>query len=567
MSSRSVVATVLLTALSAFAAPPNVQRDAEVRCVLLAPGDGGPSALVSRVRARIVRNRSGAPSVGILSGSASVPDDQWSTTLWQAAFVASEATNSSLVDFEFTLQVVDPVRDRSAGMSIATTLVALINGKKLLPNTVIVGAINPDGSAGPVEDAPLRIRAAAADGVKRLGVPLGARTTDVVLEADRLGLEVKELAGLEDAYAFLTGDTLARPAPATDANMELWPAELKGLSRLTTQVRAELDTELPAAVDGGSPLRARIDRATQQAADFERNGDTVRAFVVWSSALTLVRALAQDAQLQRLLAEKDDVAVLASVQKQQEAFTTERAELRRQIDTRFAHTSRANDMYAMDVLESIVTQGSATRAAEAVKSLQTGEPDFAQRARELAEALLRGREDLRNGQRFVELYASLPVLKKKLPPLDAARLANSYAAAARGAVVPNIKRDATSAELRGYEALLRTETDERAKLLLAARQNIYSAHLANVYGALGGQLNEKGVLSIRNSRALASQLELARARVLQTCGRAAREASMVPFAARLRYLNARAAREGSDGQKAEALADLWVANWWCEVAR
>jgi hypothetical protein len=51
--------------------------------------------------------------------------------------------------------------------------------------------------------------------------------------------------------------------------------------------------------------------------------------------------------------------------------------------------------------------------------------------------------------------------------------------------------------------------------------------------------------------------------VFQSCGRAKQELGFIPFPARIRFLNARAGREGSDRQKTDALADLWVADWWC----
>ena len=85
------------------------------------------------------------------------------------------------------------------------------------------------------------VRAVAADGLKRLGVPVGTRRQEVLAEAQRLGVEVKELGGLDDAYAFLTGEASARPAPANDADMELWPAEVNGVLRATAAVRRELE--------------------------------------------------------------------------------------------------------------------------------------------------------------------------------------------------------------------------------------------------------------------------------------------------------------------------------------
>lgn len=558
---------MLLTALSAAAAP-STPREAEVRAVLISPA-------LTRITARVAPNKSGAPSVGILSSSASTPGDQWLATLWQAAFIASEATQTSLLANEFSLKVYAPLLDSSAGLLTASTLVALIRNKKVLANTTLIGAINPDGSAGLIDDALPRLRAAAAEGVKRLGIPFGARQQpgadgqliDLVLDGQKLGVEVKELAGLDDAYRFLTGDTLPRPVAAAETDMELWPAELAAMNRSTAELRGEFETEratLETMLDGGvSPasanaLRTRLERSAKQAADFERSGDSVRAFVLWGATLTQTRVAMQDVQF---LQSREPLALL---QTQLAALPSERTALRKEIDARFPPTNRANDMYAMDVLESIVTQGSAFRAEEEARA-----SDAAPKARQLAEALLRAREDLRNGQRFVALYASLPKLKKTLPTLDAERLATSYAAAGASldtASAKKLEQDPASAELRGYELLLKTETDARARLVLAARQNIYSAHLINLAGAIGAELSDKGVLSVRNPRVLSSQLEHARTRVLQSCGRAGREATMVPLAAKLRYLNARAGREGTDRQKTEALADLWVANWWCELA-
>jgi hypothetical protein len=115
----------------------------------------------------------------------------------------------------------------------------------------------------------------------------------------------------------------------------------------------------------------------------------------------------------------------------------------------------------------------------------------------------------------------------------------------------------------GYTELLATETNARAKLVVAARQTISAASLANVYEALGAQVDAKGTLSIRNTRALAAQLEQARLRVFQSCGRAKQDLGFIPFPARIRFLNARTAREGTERQKTEALVDLWLADWWC----
>ena len=132
-------------AMSARAAPQTAQREAAVQAVALTM-DGAPTV---EVTVRIAPNRARAPSVGIME-LASGTGDQWLTTLWQATFIATQATGSSLLDFEFTLRVAGPIDGPSAGLLTASTLVALIKGKKVLPHTTITGSINPDGSVGPV---------------------------------------------------------------------------------------------------------------------------------------------------------------------------------------------------------------------------------------------------------------------------------------------------------------------------------------------------------------------------------------------------------------------------------
>ena len=596
---RALAVLVGWSVLSASAhATPPTPREAEVRAVSIATVDGKPTGRTTPVAVGISRNRTRLPSVLVVEEFEGGGGDQWLTTLWQAAFVATQATDSSLLDFGFSLRVGGRIEGPSAGLLTASTLTALIRGKKVLPNTTITGSINPDGSAGPVDGILLTLRAAAGDGVKRFGIPLGGRQQgdgdDLLVEGQKLGVEVKELGSLDEAYLFLTGEPLPRPAAASEGDMELWPAELAALTRLTARVRADFETEraaLEAALEQVDPKaaaswRALIERSSREASDFAANGDTVRAMVVWSSLLTATRVATQDARLQRSLDARDIAAVFAQLEVQENALPAERLNLRREIDAQFPNTTRANDIYAMDVLESVVTQGRALRAISDAKELlalsrgasagsftEQNYQAFRRLTRRYAEDLLRLREELQNGHRFLALYSSLPRMKKSMPPIDATGLATSYASAgvasrasfeARAGAFS--QKDDAWLDLVVYGDLLATEKDGRARLVLAARQTIYAAYLVNTYEALGGQVDAKGAFSIRNSRALAAQLELARARVLQSCGRAKREVGSIPFPARMRFLNARAAREGSDRQKADTLAELWISNWWCEFA-
>jgi hypothetical protein len=542
------------------------------------------------VTIRLARNGSHVPSFGVVEEVPSGTADRWVSMLCQSAFVATQATRASLIDFEFSVRVGGEADGPSGGLLLTSTLAALLEGKRPLPNTSMTGAINPDGSVGPVGGVLERLQVAAGAGVKRFGLPLGV-APEVLTEARKLGVEVKELASLEDAYEFLTGAPLKRGVAATEQDMELWPAELNAIGRLRAQVQRDYDEERPRleeALEGFDPkaaaaTRSLLERSLRAADDFAKSGDTVRAMVVWSATLTSLRVASQDLQLVRALDAKDFAGVLATLKAREEALPRERKELRDQIATQFPNTTRANDVYAMDLFESVVTQGGALRAAAAAKELQAlfaagvteqTEPRFRRLARDYAEALLRFEEELANGRRFVTLYASLPPLKKPRRAIDAARLAAWYVAAggaARAAFKLRppgsaLESDGTYLDLVGYSELLTTETDARARLVIAARQTVYSAYLINTYDSLGAEVDAKGALTIRNTRALATQLELAKVHALQSCGEAKQQLGSIPFPARMRFLNARAAREGNSRQKADALADLWISSWWCEFA-
>ena len=93
--------------------------------------------------------------------------------------------------------------------------------------------------------------------------------------------------------------------------------------------------------------------------------------VVWSSSLTTLRVATQDVHLVRALDARDIAAVFAALEAEEEAIPVDRKDLRAKINEHFPNTTRANDVYAMDILESVVTQGLALRAGAAAKELKT----------------------------------------------------------------------------------------------------------------------------------------------------------------------------------------------------
>jgi len=243
----SFVALVIFSVGTTYAAPP---REVEVKAA-----DG-----VTSLTIKLSPNKARVPAV-----TAQEASPELSAALWQAAFAATQATGTSVLDFEFSLKVKGSGAGAGAGLLTASTLTALIRNKKLLPNTTLAGTINPDGTSGPVGGLLGALRGAAAEGVRRFGFPLGSRqqlddrgeTIDLLAEGQLLGVEVRELRSLDEAYTFLTGAPLPRPAAISEDAMDLAPEELAAIARLADRLKADASAERPELEKGLKRLGAQ----------------------------------------------------------------------------------------------------------------------------------------------------------------------------------------------------------------------------------------------------------------------------------------------------------------------
>ncbi len=189
-------------------APGNAAVDA-----IVVQGDGkNVVASLSAVKLATAPNRDGSLH---LDGSGA----------WLGALVAASTLNKDLTDFTFS---ATGNVDASASGLIAAGFLAAITGAPIDPAATLIGMIDPDGTIGPVDAVPERLRAAIESGKKRIGYPTGMRnatstktgdTVDLVALAKAHGAEAVEIADVHAAYKLLTGRTLPAPQPVTVADM------------------------------------------------------------------------------------------------------------------------------------------------------------------------------------------------------------------------------------------------------------------------------------------------------------------------------------------------------------
>ncbi len=572
---------------------------------------GGTSATTVRVRPN---DKQGA-RVGVVEQFAGGAGNQWRTAAWLAAFSSSRLTGRNLVDHEFLVETGGQIDGPSAGMLITATMIALLRGRAVRADTTMTGTINPDGSAGPVGGIVQKLDGAKRDGITRFGFPMGTRshvdlrtghTVDLVDVGRELGIEVREIHDVFEAYEFLTGDTLARPPAVAEAEMELDGETTHRLrtknAKWTARLRSEIANigaaarGLGALGKGLEPLAQQADLAYRRAQEYERSDFLASAFDSYVQAAVFATITKERARFLKARDDADDLLAhadaAATVEAQIDALAAE-VEL---------HAGRARGGAQIDALrasqalvaaDAFAAVGAVARRA-ADELLQTrGErtltPPEQQELQErlyrpvLFHAIARTLLDVASDQRDLATeQGPLPAI-----PADVVdRAASAYASAA-GAVLAYLESLAGARLADGGDddylvamrAKLRAERitgagggasgdgdSALARLAAGSLAFLKGASLVNKYYSLGGEVDADGNVTLTNRKALIAQLALGRQLAREAAAKAKRAVGFVPIAARLAYQLGVARREGDDKDKLKALEAFWESAFWSELA-
>lgn len=148
--------------------------------------------------------------------------------MWRAAGWTAALTASQLLDFDpRTMQVSFDVQGRidgpSAGALMTVAVIAATRGDTVRADATMTGTINPDGMIGPVGGIVQKIEAAAQFGKKLVLIPVGTQLhldpntnqrVDLAVHGRTLGVKVRPVVHIWDAYEALTGTPLPRPESA-----------------------------------------------------------------------------------------------------------------------------------------------------------------------------------------------------------------------------------------------------------------------------------------------------------------------------------------------------------------
>lgn len=208
---------------------------------------------------------------------------QWEASTASAATVATLFTGADPASLSIGYTITGPIDGPSGGAALTVGTIAAIRGDALRPRVVMTGTIAPDGTVGRVGLVPQKLRAAAKDGYRVFLIPVGTQvsfdqatgaTVNVKALGRSLGVTVRTVRDINEAYAAFTGKTIAPPVARAAVLTPRARATAVATTRRTLQA-ARGDLRRTAALVPAAQralLAAELDEA-QRALEGGRPGD------------------------------------------------------------------------------------------------------------------------------------------------------------------------------------------------------------------------------------------------------------------------------------------------------
>ena len=268
-------------------------RSRQVSALVIYDTDAGAVGKVEPVKVTINPDDSKSFRVGIYEDEVGGSGNIWRASAWMATAAAAQVTGFNPSARHVTFDIAGTIDGPSAGGILTVGILAAIRGDDLRSDAAMTGMINPDYSIGPVGGIPHKIQGAAQAGKKMVLIPAVSRTdfdknlgkeVDLIQLGKSLGVEVKPVSDLYDAYRALTNKELPR-LPQASGEPSLSPQAARLVDSRTRewlarfgQVRSAYDNLPDEAKNEGvvATMTQAID-LSERSARFLREGEIVAA--------------------------------------------------------------------------------------------------------------------------------------------------------------------------------------------------------------------------------------------------------------------------------------------------
>ena len=222
--------------------------------------DGSPAAGIEPATIAVGTEGAAGFSMNLEDIKAKKAGPQWLAATASAAAVGTLLTGADQSAVDLRYDITGAIDGPSGGAALTVGTMAAITGAPVKAKVAMTGTISPDGTVGAVAQVPAKVRAAKKAGYELVLVPWGNRTEfdpqsgkDVNLPAlgRSLGIEVRVVRSVAEAYAAFTGQTVIPPPKATPA---ITPRARQVAVRTTRRAVTALRREFAA---GGNLLSAQ----------------------------------------------------------------------------------------------------------------------------------------------------------------------------------------------------------------------------------------------------------------------------------------------------------------------
>ncbi|MDP2674865.1 MAG: S16 family serine protease [Dehalococcoidia bacterium] len=197
-------------------------RTVEVAALAVSQGPDGYTGEAIADRITVGPSETGEMKVSFAETEVSGIGPSLSASGWTAVALASLLLGIDPRQYEFKFEPEGGYVDGNSSSGLYTVgVLAAILGEDIDPDTAMTAGINPDGTIGPVGGIPQKIKGAAEAGKKAVIIPAMQRfdadlntgeSVDLVELGASLGLEVKPVSTVYEAYEILTGSELPQPS-------------------------------------------------------------------------------------------------------------------------------------------------------------------------------------------------------------------------------------------------------------------------------------------------------------------------------------------------------------------
>lgn len=192
-------------------------------------GPSGASGMATTGSVTVAPSDKGDMRVSFAESEVGGIGAQWQSAGWTAVALSSLLLGIDPRQYEFTFEAGFGMVDgpSAGGVTTVATLAAIL-GHNVREDAAMTGTVNPDGTIGPVGGIPHKLEGAAEAGKSLVVIPASQRfdidlnsgePVDLIDLGKRLGLEVRPVSTVYEAYEALTGEPLPRPGVTSDAEM------------------------------------------------------------------------------------------------------------------------------------------------------------------------------------------------------------------------------------------------------------------------------------------------------------------------------------------------------------